>query len=107
MDGAGEGGSVSARSSRADVRNPIAGDPEVAAIIASLPPEARTALEEMLRALSKKWRVAATQSWAKHKAPMAAYHKANAINARHLALALRRPAEAVSSHLVEAMRRAA
>lgn len=78
------------RSSTAQVRNPIAHDPEVAALIASASPEARELLRGIVSALSKKWRSAAEVSWRKHKAPMASYHKANAVNARHIALALRR-----------------
>ncbi len=77
------------RSNRADVRNPIAADPEVAAIIAKASPEARQVLRDALGALSKSWRGKAEQSWRKHKPPMAAYWKQNAVNARHLALALR------------------
>lgn len=80
---------MTGRSNSADVRNPIAGDPEVAALIAGLSPEARMALERVCRLLSTKWRGQAQHAWNKHKAPMAAYHKANAVNARHLALALR------------------
>lgn len=77
------------RSNRADVRNPIAGDPDVAAEIAKCPPEARECLRNVLSLLSKKWRVKAEHSWQTRKPPLAAYHKANAVNARHLALAMR------------------
>lgn len=80
------------RSNRADVRNPIAGDAEVAEIVAVLVrehPAAGVALERVLRRLSAKWRDQADKAWGAHKGPMAAYHKANAVNARHLALALR------------------
>lgn len=82
---------MSPRSSRAEVRNPIAGDPEVAALIAAASPEARALLRAVLRVLSKKWRGVAEHAWRKHKAPVAAYHKANAVNARHLAFALLPP----------------
>lgn len=78
------------RSNSAAVRNPIAGDPEVAAIIERLSPEARAGMIDVLTALQKRWRQQAQKAWLKHKAPMAAYHKANAVNARHLALALRK-----------------
>lgn len=84
-----------ARSSRAAVRNPVAADPEVASIIQGLAddhPAAAEALRACLGTLSKKWRQLAQHSWEVHKAPMAAYHKANAVNARHLALAIPRPA---------------
>ncbi len=86
-----------ARSSRSAVRNPVAADPEVAAIIQLLSdehPAAAEALRGCLGALSKKWRLLAQHSWEVHKAPMAAYHKANAVNARHLALAIPRQARA-------------
>lgn len=87
---------MNARSSSAAVRNPIAADPEVAALIATLSPEAKAALRAVLKVLCTKWRVQARHSWDKHKAPIAAYHKANAINARHLALALARPTGSTS-----------
>lgn len=79
------------RSSLPGVRNPVAADPEVAALahqLATEHPEAAEALRRMLKALSKKWRTQANHSWLKHKAPVAAYHKANAVNARHLSLAI-------------------
>lgn len=79
---------TAARSNSAEVRNPVAADPEVAAILAALTPEARQALRSCLMALSKRWRAQAEEAWRKHKPPMAAYWKANAVNARHLALAL-------------------
>lgn len=78
------------RSTRADVRNPMLGDPAVMAEWQALRadhPQAADALVQMLRRLSKRWRGLADHSWAKHKAPLAAYHKANAVNARHLAIA--------------------
>ena len=52
-----------------------------------------SALARMLRRLSKVWREKAEQSWRKHKPPVAAYWKSNAVNARHLALALRTTAK--------------
>lgn len=80
---------MSARSTSAAVRNPIASDPEVAAAIAQCPPEARECLRGVLSALAKKWRAQAEKSWRTHKPPMAVYWKQNAVNARHIALALR------------------
>lgn len=77
------------RSNSKAVRNPIAADPIVAAVIAQLSPEARAGLRDALNALSKNWRAKAEKSWRTHKPPMAAYWKQNAVNARHLALALR------------------
>jgi len=77
------------RSNRSEVRNPIAGDPAVRAIIEGMSPDARRAVRDILVVLSKKWRTQAQHSWSTHKAPQACYHKTNAVNARHLALALR------------------
>ncbi len=82
---------MTARSNSAAVRNPVAADPEVAAIIARLSPEARRGLRDALGAMSKGWRVKAEKAWRTNKPPMAAYWKVNAVNARHLALALRDP----------------
>ena len=87
-------GMHSFRSNREAVRNPIAGDPDVAAIVAAMPPEARAALRDALKALSQKWRAKANHSWSRHKAPIASYHKANAVNARHLAIALNKVGKA-------------
>jgi hypothetical protein len=81
---------VTERSNRQDVRNPMLGDPDIVAEWEALNrehPAAASALVRMLRRLNKKWRAQADHSWAKHKAPVAAYHKANAVNARHLAIA--------------------
>lgn len=86
-----------ARSNSAAVRNPVAADPEVAACMAALAaehPAAAEALRTCLRALAKKWRGQAEHSWRKHKGPVAAYHKANAVNARHLALSIPRSSAA-------------
>lgn len=77
------------RSSRVDVRNPLAGDPEIAQIMASLAadhPAAAEALRMTLKRLSTKWRGDAEHCWVKHKAPMGRYHKDNAFIARHLAV---------------------
>lgn len=70
-------------------RNPVASLPEVAAAIAGLSPEAREGLRQCLSGLAKAWRAQADKSWRTHKPPMAAYWKAQAVNARHLALAMR------------------
>jgi hypothetical protein len=85
------------RSNRADVRNPLAADPEVLAMMQQLAaehPAAAIALRAALKAMSAKWRVQAEHAWRKHKGPMATYHKANAVNARHLAQLLK-PAPAL------------
>ncbi len=78
------------RSNSTAVRNPIAADAEVATIISTLSSAERVALAGVLGALSKRWRSQAEKSWRTHKPPMAAYWKQNAVNARHLALALRK-----------------
>jgi hypothetical protein len=82
------------RSSRPDVRNPILRCPEAIAALAECPPEARAALSRALSALSREWLATANKCWKTHKPPMATYWKANAANARHIALALRSIPEA-------------
>jgi hypothetical protein len=77
------------RSNREAVRNPVAAIPEVAAAIAACPPEARECLRRCLQGMAKAWRAQAEKSWRTHKPPMAAYWKQNAVNARHLAIALK------------------
>lgn len=80
---------MNTRSNSKAVRNPIAACPMVEAVISEMSPEAREGLRKMLTALAATWRIKAEHSWRKHKPPMAAYWKQNAVNARHLALALR------------------
>jgi hypothetical protein len=75
------------RSSRPDVRNPILGLDEAAAI-AALPAESKAALRALLIGLSKQCRANAEKAWRTHKAPMAAYWKSNAVWSRHIAAAL-------------------
>lgn len=72
------------RSTRPDVRNPLLA---LAAVkdIAALPPEARAALRKLALEYSRLCRERAEQCWRSHKAPMAAYWKAWAVNARHFA----------------------
>lgn len=82
------------RSSRADVRNPMLAIPEVRQEYDQLTPEARVALVRMLKACSKVFRAKGDEAWRKHKPPMAAYWKQNAVNARHLALAGQKTADA-------------
>jgi hypothetical protein len=76
------------RSSRATVRNPVLALPAVQDLLA-LPPGSRAALRSVLRALSRDARDRAEASWRRHKAPMAAYWKAVAVYANHVARALR------------------
>lgn len=71
------------RSTKPDIRNPLLGLPSVIAL-QDLSPEARAALKEMLRNISKDCRVRANKAWASHKAPMAAYWKSLAVYANHM-----------------------
>lgn len=77
-----------ARSNQPDVRNPLVGLPSAQAM-QNLPPEARAATRQLLKEISADCRQRANECWRKHKAPMAAYWKANAVYARHMALLLR------------------
>lgn len=72
------------RSSLPIVRNPLLAMPS-AADIAALPPEAKAALRKLALEASAAWRAKADECWKRHKPPMAAYWKAWAVNARHLA----------------------
>lgn len=78
-----------ARSSRAEVRNPLLALPEVREAFAALPADCQAALRNVLNAMSKDFRARGNEAWRKHKPPMAAYWKGNAVYARHLALAIR------------------
>lgn len=78
------------RSNRPEVRNPIAADPDVAAIVSTLPAIAREALRKILLVLSRKWDLQAEHSWVTRKPPLASYFRVNAVNSRHLARALRK-----------------
>ncbi|MDF2461783.1 MAG: hypothetical protein K0Q43_18 [Ramlibacter sp.] len=83
---------MTARSNRAEVRNPIAGDEEVAAIMRDLAvehPAAAKALSQALRRLAVKWSGAAHKSWDKSKPPMSRYHFRNAWIAREFATEIR------------------
>lgn len=75
------------RSNSKEVRNPMLTIPEVQAF-AELPPDAAQALRNALVGASKVFRVRANEAWKRHKAPIAAYWKASAVNARHLANAI-------------------
>lgn len=73
---------MTARSSRAVVRNPLLALP-AAAQIQALDPAAKVALHALLKELQADCRVRAEECWRKHKAPMAAYWKATAVYANH------------------------
>lgn len=70
------------RSLRTDVRNPLLRLAS-AQKIASLPPETREALREILGEIASDSRAKAEQCWKRHKAPMAAYWKAVSVYAGH------------------------
>jgi hypothetical protein len=78
---------TAARSLRADVRNPVLALPAIAELLAR-PLEERRALRRVLLELAADARARADSSWRRHKAPMAAYWKAVAVYARHLARAI-------------------
>lgn len=73
---------MTTRSSRIDVRNPLLALP-AAAQMQALPPEAKAALKALLIDIRNDCRVRAEESWRKHKAPMAAYWKAQGVYANH------------------------
>jgi hypothetical protein len=76
------------RSSQPEVRNPILGLP-AAVRIKKLPQPVREALSDLLKELAVDAQVRADKCWRSHKAPMAAYWKAVAVYARHIARAVR------------------
>ncbi len=73
-----------ARSNRREVRNPILALPG-AKKLDLLPDAARAALREVLLDIRKDARERAEKCWRTHKAPMAAYYKAIAVYAGHIA----------------------
>lgn len=79
------------RANRPDVRNPLLRLPS-AEDLAKLPAPAREALGKLAGEASRAWRAEGDRCWQRHKAPMAAYWKAMAVNARHLALLCRKVA---------------
>jgi hypothetical protein len=76
------------RSSLPATRNPLLLLP-AARKIADLPQESKVALRDLLIELSTEAQRRASESWRKHKAPMAAYWKAVAVYSRHLSRLLR------------------
>ncbi len=71
------------RANAAAVRNPLLGLP-AAQRIASLPPEARQVLADLLQEHARDARDRAERSWRRRKAPMAAYWLAVGVYAGHL-----------------------
>lgn len=76
------------RSSTPVVRNPLLALPSMAKLQA-LDPASREALRGLLMELRADAHRQAERSWRKHKGPMAAYWKAVAVYAGHIARALR------------------
>lgn len=79
---------TAARARRADVRNPILALP-AAARLSTLSPMARVELRMLLLDLRRDAQKRAEECWRRHKAPMAAYWKAVAVYAGHIARVLR------------------
>lgn len=75
---------MSARSTKAEVRNPILTLPAVARLRA-LSPEARVALQEILLDIQHDARLRAEKSWRSRKPPVAAYWAACGVYAGHIA----------------------
>ena len=78
-----------ARSSRAEVRNPVLALPATRLLL-ELEPETRARLAAVLFQLAADARQRAERAWRSHKAPMAVYWKAVGVYAGHLARALGR-----------------
>ena len=76
------------RAALREVRNPILSLPNAAALQA-MPPEVRAALRAVLKDISADARQRAEKAWRTHKAPMAAYWKACAVYAGHIARVLK------------------
>lgn len=79
---------VSRRASRATVRNPILALP-AASRLATLPPEAKSALRAVLIDIRNDSRLRAEKAWRTHKGPMAVYWKAVGVYANHIARLLK------------------
>lgn len=76
------------RSNRAGVRNPILTLPSYRRL-ACLQPDQREDLRALLLELRADAQIRADECWRRHKAPMAAYWKAVAVYAGHIARVLR------------------
>ena len=80
--------SLDVRSNRVGVRNPVATLPATQRL-ARLPADQREGLRTILLELRQDAQARADACWRRHKAPMAAYWKAVAVYAGHLARVLR------------------
>jgi hypothetical protein len=78
---------MSARSSRAEVRNPVIALPGFIALRA-LSPDVRQCMATALRDIQRDARDRAEKCWTTHKAPMALYWKAVGVYAGHIARAV-------------------
>ena len=78
---------MTARSSRADVRNPVLALPGFAAL-RELSPDVRKLIAAALRDMQRDARERAEKCWTTHKAPMALYWKAVGVYAGHIARAV-------------------
>lgn len=81
------GGGAYGRSAKHDVRNPVLGLPAARAIL-DLPPEQRRPLGLLLRQLAAEADGKAEEAWRTRKGIMAAYWRAVATYAKHLARAI-------------------
>lgn len=79
---------MSERSNRREVRNPILALPS-AQRLAELSPLNRAALRGVLLDIRADANARAAECWRRHKAPMAAYWKAVAVYAGHIAKVLK------------------
>lgn len=77
-----------ARSSRADVRNPAASDPDIAAAFATLPADSAQALRLALVAFTAMFRAKGAKALKARKYFMHSYWMCLAVYARHLTLAI-------------------
>lgn len=93
---------MTARSARAEVRNPLLALP-AARRIARLPEDQRAALAELLRDLAADAADRAEESWRKKKGPMAAYWKAASVYAKHTARVIARPPQPAANAPSEPM----
>lgn len=81
-------GTVTARSNKPEVRNPLLALPS-AARASEMPPAARAWLLVFLQDVRRDAQQRATKSWQSHKAPQALYWKVVAVYAGHMARVLR------------------
>lgn len=81
---------MTARSNRAEVRNPVLSLPSIQAL-QQLDPHTRALLRSLLLEMRADARVRADKCWRTRKPPLAAYWAAVSVYAGHIARALMRP----------------